>query len=124
MNRLNASVSGICFLLFFSLSFAQQDLLGNYSGTFVVEGSRKSTSIGVQMQIASVEGGNVTGGFKLIGGGCAGDYALSGKLSGDQFALRTGPSEKQGCGNVGMKLTAKGGKLTGTYGKYEIELSK
>jgi len=124
MNRHNASIAGICFLLFSTFSFAQQDLLGNYSGTFVVEGSRKNVSIGVQMQIASVEGGNVTGSFKQIGGACAGDYALSGKLAGDQFALRTGPSEKQGCGNGGLKLTAKGGKLAGTYGKYELELSK
>jgi hypothetical protein len=68
--------------------------------------------------------GNVTGSFKQIGGDCAGDYSLSGKFSDNQFALRTGAGGKQGCGNAGVKLATKGGKLVGTYSKYELELSK
>jgi len=124
MNRHKASISAIFFLFFLSGSFAQQDLLGKYTGAYITPSSRKDVSNGVLVQIASIEGGKVTGSFKLYGGSCVGDYALRGRFSGDQFTLRVEAGERQGCGTVRLLLTAKSGKLVGTYGKYDIELFK
>lgn len=124
MNRHKASRAAVGLLLFCSASLAQQDFLGTYAGTFISEGSRNNVTNGVVVQIVSIERGNVTGTFKMVGGSCVGDYPIDGKLSGDRLRLRMGPGTKLGCGNALLILNAKSGKLVGTFRRYDIELTK
>jgi hypothetical protein len=119
-----ASGVAACILLLSSVAFAQQDLPGTYTGTFSVQTSRNPRTHGLELQIASVEGEKVAGKLKVIGGDCAGDYAVSGKYSNNQLALLMSEGEKLGCGKVRLALTVKDGKLVGKYGRLDTELSK
>jgi hypothetical protein len=122
--RTHVSKFGAFLLLFSSILFAQQELLGTYRGTFDVEGSRNRNTHGLELQITSIESGTMTGKLKVMGGNCRGDYSISGKYSSNEFALRTAAGEIKGCGNTRLVLAVRDGKLVGQYGRSATELSK
>ena len=115
--------------------FAQQTLLGKYTGTFVQTGGRGGESTtGIALEILSVDGDNVAG--KAIrapaarGGRstCHGEYPVEGMVKGDTLELRG--TEKGikaiGAGDCQMtlRLTVDGNKLVGTVNKSQAQLSK
>jgi hypothetical protein len=124
MRNSHAAGLGACILLFSSVAFAQQDLPGTYTGTFSVESSRQRYTNGLELQIASVEIEKVAGKLKVIGGDCAGDYAVSGKYSNSHLVLRLSEAEKLGCSKGRLALTVRDGKLVGKFGPFDTELSK
>ena len=114
--------------------FAQQTLLGKYSGSFVQTSQRGDLSTGITLEILSVDGDSVAG--KAIrapraGGGrstCHGEYPVEGKVKGDTLELRG--TEKGikaiGAGDCQMtlRLTVDGNKLVGTINNSKAQLSK
>jgi len=124
MTRNQISIIGVCFLLLSSVSFAQQELQGTYTGTFAVEGGKTRKHYGLELQITNIASGSVAGTLKVTGGDCSGDYTVKGKYSDNEFKLHSGPGEKQGCGNTRLMLTVKDGKLVGQYAHFDVELSK
>ena len=122
--RSRVSEFGACILLFSAVSFAQQELLGTYSGIFIVQGSVKINSMGLVLQITRVESENMAGKLQVIGGSCSGDYSVGGKFSNSQLTLRTATGAILGCGDRALVLTVRDGKLVGQFGPFDVELSK
>jgi hypothetical protein len=115
---------GACILLISSVAFAQQELLGTYNGIFIFYGPLKINSIGLVLQITSVESENMAGKLQVMSGSCSGNYSIGGKYSNSQLTLRTSTGDRLGCGDRELVLTPSGGKLVGKFGPHDIELSK
>ena len=84
--------AGIVFMLSGPV-FAQQTLLGKYSGSFMQTASRGDINIGITLEILSVDGDIVTGKAIRSQGGagrssCHGEYPVEGKVKGDALSLR------------------------------------
>jgi hypothetical protein len=112
----------IALMLLSSISYAQQELTGTYTGQYKYK--VKSVQTGeMKLEITSVNNGVVAGKLTEVGE-CNGDYSVSGKYEKDKFALQRGPGTMAGCGNEDMVLKAVDGKLVGRIGKHHVEMSK
>lgn len=68
-------------------SYAQESLLGKYSGSQTIgEGSERSTR-GVELIITSVENGVVKAKYTVSSRRCGGEISMEGKLRGDKLDL-------------------------------------
>jgi hypothetical protein len=108
--------------------FAQQTLLGKYSGSFTQTSRLSNVSVGLSLEILSVDGDTVKGKavrYAIGKGACAGEYPVEGNVKGDVLELKAtqkgGPS-----GDCGMtlRLTVEGNKLVGTMNDFNTQLSK
>ncbi len=124
------NVLGVGLILFFSVSvFAQEALVGKYSGAFTQPTRNGDQQVGLTLEISSVEGGAVKGTAVRMAppgrGGCRGEYPVEGTVKGNELTLKA--TEKGGpagdC-NVNLKLTVEGNKLVGTMGQFKTTLSK
>ena len=80
--------------------------------------------VGVELEIASLDGEKVTGTWRFLKGGCAGDYTFSGSYQGNRLQAKTVEGSKQGCGNYRLAFALDGGKLVGKFGGRELVLAK
>ena len=127
MNKIIIAVGSI--LVFSCPVFAQQTLLGKYSGSFMQRTHRGDYSAGLTLEIVSLEGdtakGKVWRSSATQRGSCAGEYPVEGTLKDNALILKS--TEKGGhaadCG-VNLKLTVEGSKLVGTMNNFKAELSK
>lgn len=113
-------------LLIESAAFAQDSLIGRYTGSYSFAGTTGDTLLGVTLVIASVEGGEIKGTVDLNSrGACAGTYPMQGTLKEGALRLRGKGGRAGDCG-FGLDLTQQDGKLVGTVGvkKTPIQLSK
>jgi hypothetical protein len=109
--------------------YAQESLVGKYSGSFSVQIQQGVVAVPVTLQITSVDNGNVKAtAFRQAVGNrgpimyCGGEYQMAGTYKSNRLVLKSisGPSD---C-TLGFVLATEGNKLTGTVGKYEIVLSR
>jgi hypothetical protein len=115
----------IAVLVFCASSYAQQELIGTYQGSykFPLQRHKPQTDM-VTLEITSVDNGTVAGKLKAEGQDCPGDYSISGKYENGKFQLQRSAGIIHGCGNDELVLNAGGGKLVGRIGTYHIEVSK
>ena len=113
-----------------SAVFAQQTIIGKYTGTFVTLTRSGDRAQGLTLEIASVEGDIVKGKATRYpsgqaGLGCQGEYPVEGTLKANELILKS--TEKGGraadCG-MNLNLNVEGNKLVGTVNKNKAELSK
>ena len=116
---------GIAGLLCCPLSFAQESLLGTYSGSIeIMPQSGRSFNAPLKLVITGAENGKLSGKFWQGAGGCNGDFPFGGTYEGTALVVKLDESVKQGCGTNPMNLNLQGGKLVGKWGIYELNLSK
>jgi hypothetical protein len=105
--------------------FAQESLVGKYTGNYEVATPRGNFRVGVTLVIDGVEDGKVKGAATLHQGNCRGDYPLEGTVKDEVIGLRStakgGPAGD--CG-FGFKGKVEGNRLVGNMGKYEVEFRK
>ena len=105
-------------------AWAQGDVTGRYTGNLVVQYQGRDSSVGLTLVIASVENGRVKG-VATLGGPCAGDYPFEGFLKGTELGVRSNTKGgRAGDCEFGMRGTLEGNRITGTYGRYPVQLSK
>lgn len=120
-------VAGLVVLLAVPLHLHAQDSpVGKYSGTFTVPTLTGDRQIGLELTIASVEGGKVKGAARSYSRSCGGDFPVEGTYEGSKLEIRStakfGPA---GDCSFRMRLTVEGNKLVGeTGGGRPIQLSK
>jgi hypothetical protein len=104
---------------------AQGDVTGKYNGNLVAQYMGRDTSVGLTLVIASAENGRVKGTATLGGGPCAGDYPFEGFLKGNELGVRSNvKGGRAGDCEFGMRGTIEGNRITGTYGRYPVQLAK
>lgn len=123
------SILGAGLILFLSsIGFAQQTLLGAYSGTFAAPSFSGGTlvHVGLTLELTSLEDGTVKGKAVRMGtSSCAGEYPVQGTVKGNELELRsTARSGRASDCRTGFKLTVEGNKLTGTMNGMIAQLSK
>ncbi|HEX2828911.1 MAG TPA: hypothetical protein VHP37_21350 [Burkholderiales bacterium] len=107
-----------------SPAWAQADITGRYTGNLVVQYQGRDSSIGLTMVIASADNGRVKG-VATLGGPCAGDYPFEGFLKGNELGVRSNvKGGRAGDCEFGMRGTIEGNRITGTYGRYPLQLTK
>lgn len=111
----------------FSLAaLAQENLVGSWSGSYRFQSNVRDTSLGVELEVTSVEGNVVKGKFKnLSGGACAGEYPMAGKLNGNELGMastETGGAQKD-C-KMAFRVTVDGNKMTGKMGRWDLQMNK
>ena len=105
---------GIAAFLFSSLSFAQESLLGTWSGSFeVVTATSRRINIPVRLEITSAENGKLAGKVTRGDGPCRGENSVDGTYDGTKVEVNVAEGAIRGCGNSTMNLSAQGGKLAG-----------
>ena len=120
-------LGGVLVLWIASAAFAQQTLLGTYSGSYSATTFSGSNPIEVRLtlDITSLEDGIVKGKGMNYSRPCYGEYPLEGILKGNELKLdatrKGGPAGD--CG-MSLRLTVDGNKLVGTMGKWNARLSK
>lgn len=124
-----AFVAGLVVTIGSTCVYAQQDLVGKYTGTYPQSTPRGEVSLGLTLEILAVEGDTVKGKAVRIAAGqagraCAGAYPVEGTLKGDALELKA--TEKGATGDCGMvlKLMVEGTKLVGTIGNARTQLSR
>lgn len=123
---LTAILSSVA-LLVSAATYAQenQNLVGDWGGSYKVHTVRSEVNIGVELKIAAVEGNVVTGSAKTFGGNCAGEYQMRGKLDGNNLGmLATNTAGRAGDCKFGFRGTIDGNSIKGTVGTNELNLSK
>ena len=124
------NVLGVGLVLFFSRSvFAQQSLVGKYSGAYISTTNHGDERQGLTLEITSVDGEIVKGKAVRTARGknvrCNGEYPVEGPVKGNELSLKS--TEKGGrtedC-RVNLKLTVESNKLVGTMGQHKATLSK
>ena len=125
----NVLVIGALLLSCSSISQAQQDLAGTYSGSFEFECRGRcprgpTLTVHVKLELASIDAGKATGTWLVIDGHCKGAYAVAGTLKDSNLVLKVDEGALKDCGGGTLRLAAEGGKLKGKLGKRELELSK
>jgi hypothetical protein len=114
-------------LLSSGLAYAQDTLIGKYTGSVTYPGKRGDTQLGLELVIESIESGSVKATADYFTGGkCAGQYPMVGRYAGNKLQLKS--TEKVGraadCGLI-LNLAVEGNKLLGTtYGGHRVQLSK
>ena len=124
MNRI--SMIGVAFLLSYpAVVHAQDSLIGKYSGSYTAT-TVVTYTVGVTLEISSVDGGKVTGVATLaMRGACNGQYPIAGFYKGDQIGVRaTQKGGPAGDCDFGFRGKREGDTLVGTIGPNEITLRK
>ena len=123
------AIFSACILLVFSdPAFAQQSLVGKYTGgVSEVPTPIGNQQFGLTLEILTTSGNTVTGKAEFFTpGACGGEYPVAGKRKGDTLTLRA--TKKGGAaGDCGLRLelTVEGDKLVGTMNrKFPAQLSK
>ena len=123
--------TGVALFAAADVVYGQQDLTGKYSGSYETEskspGARGGSSIiiGVELEIASLDGDKVTGTWRFLKGFCTGVYTFSGSYQGNRLQAKTVEGPKQGCGNYQLSFALDGGKWVGKFGGgQELVLAK
>jgi hypothetical protein len=99
--------------------FAEDVVVGTYSGSYTFPGPVGDTPLGVKLVITDVDGDGVVKGRVELNsrGPCAGDYPMLGKLQEKKLVMRS--TEKRGragdC-SFSFNVVADGNKLIGTTG--------
>jgi hypothetical protein len=106
-------------------SHAQESIVGKYEGFFTAQTNVGDRNVGLVIDLQSAEGASVKGTGRVLSGPCLDDYPLEGTFKDGELRLR---STKKGgragdCG-FGFRGKAESNKLTGRFGKYEVELRK
>jgi hypothetical protein len=117
-------------LIFAALSLAQENLVGKYSGNFMLwTPSRGIIPIGILLEISSAADGQVQG--KAIryadsraGRGCEGEYKVAGTYEGNKIEMKSEPGGPAKDCFMRLHLVAEGRKLKGKMGTFDVELSK
>lgn len=117
------------FLVFSGPAFAQQTLVGKYSGSFVQTTNRGDVTAGLTLEVLAVEGDTVKGkaARASVGNrdGCAGEFTVEGKVKGNELELKsTASSVGAGDCSMALRLTVDGNKLVGTMNQSRAQLSR
>jgi len=106
--------------------YAQESLIGKYSGTYTTTSVRKGGEIriGVDLTISSVENGIVKGMTQRHAGPCKGEYPVEGTYKDDKLILKSSKGGPADDCTTSLQLVSEGNKLKGTLGRSPIELSK
>ena len=123
-----ALVIATVLLLPTTIAQAQQELIGTYKGSYQTDTlgtkGRGVVTIGLNLEIVSLDDGKVAAKFTQLAGNCRGSYAANGSYKDNVFNLLLAQGELPGCGNFRSVLKVEGGKLVGKYGKQDVEMSK
>ena len=104
--------------------FAQQSLVGKYSGNYLTPSSRGEQSWGFELEITSEENGIVKGLAKRHGSVCYGESPMEGTYKNGKLVMRGKLATRGGeCVNT-LNVTAEGNTLVGKLGSFPIELRK
>ncbi len=122
------NILGVCLLFLYGSVFAQEALVGKYSGSWVYPSNRGDVSGTLALEVTSVDGETVKGKATRaaqIYGGCDGEYPVAGTLKGNELTLRstTKGGRARDC-NLTARFTVEGNKLVGTLGQFKATLSK
>ena len=101
-----------------SAAYAQDSLVGTWTGNYTFPGRRGDTLLGVRLQIASAEDGVVKGVATLsTRGACAGDYPMAGKYEENKLSMRaTAKGGTAGDCSFSFNVVREGNRLVGTTG--------
>jgi hypothetical protein len=104
---------------------AQGEVTGKYSGSLVAQYLGRDAEVGLAMVISSVEDGRVKGVATMGGQACAGDYPFEGTLKGSEIAVRSNTKGgRAGDCTFAMRGTIEGNRITGTAGRFPLQLAK
>ena len=123
---MHGSISGIGFVLLScsSLAYAQQEIVGTYSGSYSVSGVNHPMRYTGTLTIAGVENGKVAGKFNIDANVCSGDYPIQGTYQDGKLELRTGDGSMRGCGQDAINMILQGDRVVGTIGGFNASLGK
>lgn len=124
-----ASVSVL--LIFAASSHAQENLVGKYNGTFMLQTqTRGIVPLGISLEITNAANGKLQGKASRFadsraGRGCEGEYKVGGTYEGNKIQMRSesGGGPAKDCVMV-LQLVSEGSKLKGTMNKFDVELVK
>jgi len=117
-------------LILAASSQAQENLVGKYNGTFMLQTqSRGVLPVAISMEITSAAGGKLQGKANRshnnkAGQGCAGEYKLEGTYQSGKIEMKSEPGGPAKDCLMVLDLVAEGDKLKGTMGKSEVEFSR
>src|SRR6266850_3604469 len=113
-------------LILAASSQAQENLVGKYNGTFMLQTqSRGVLPVAISMEITSAAGGKLQGTASRshnnkAGMGCIGEYKLQGSYQGNKIEMESEPGgPAKGC-VMQLRLVAEGNKLKGKMGASEV----
>ena len=116
---------GAAALLIASTTFADETVIGKYSGAFTAQ---NSVPVAITLDIKSADNGAIQGvGTRHVsrpGAPCTGEFPFKGTLKGDRINV---VAEKYGSsGDCTFRFTGAvaGNKLVGKVGPVDVELSK
>ena len=100
----------------FAPAYAQDSLIGKYSGSYTSRVSSGERQTGIELTISSVEGENVKGVvMRHTQRYCRGEFPVEGNLKDNRLVLRGKGGSTEDC-SITLRLTPDGNKLTGTLG--------
>ena|SRR5688572_19887142 len=119
-------LAGVAMLAASTAIHAQENLVGDWSGAYRFTGvSGRDIDIGIELKIAKVEGSLVTGTARAIGGSCAGEFQMRGKLDGKNLGmLSTNTAGSAGDCKFGFRATIDGNTIKGRVGNYDMTLTR
>jgi hypothetical protein len=122
MRRAFVIATAVC--AFSQSAFAQETLIGQWSGGYFHKGV--NMNVAMELEITSVEGDLVRGNLKEFSRTCGGDYAMVGKIEGKSLGLRAvKPGGPRGDCAFGFRATMDGSKMTGLVGgTHDLTLTK
>lgn len=109
-----------------SIVRAQDSIVGDWSGNYrYVGATTRDIDIGIELKIVSVQGSLVTGTVRTIGGSCAGEYQMRGKLDGKNLGMiSTNTAGSAGDCKFGFRAVIDGTRMKGTVGTYDMTLTQ
>lgn len=124
-------VIGLVLSVSSSFLYAQESVVGKYTGGFMVTTGQGDQRVRLVLEIMSVENGKVKakalrGAVGNRGPGliCAGEYQLEGNYADNKLMLKSVSGPGSGDCRLGFELAAEGNELKGTVNKRDVELSK
>jgi hypothetical protein len=102
----------------------QEVLIGKWSGTYEVEGARRTGVVGIELTVEKMDGGNVAGTWALTRGPCRDTYPFTGTFKGNRLRINAPAGSKQGCGPYTLGFTLEGSKLVGRFAKQDVALTQ
>jgi hypothetical protein len=127
----HALAMGLVLSLSAGSTYAQESLVGKYSGGFMGMTSSGEQLVTLQLHIQSVDNGKVKAkavrgaiGTKGPGYSCAGEYQMEGSYTGNKLVLKPVSGPGAGDCRLGFVPVAEGNKLKGRVNKNKVELSK
>ena len=119
-------LAGVAMLAASTAIHAQENLVGDWNGTYRYRGgSSRDIDIGIELKIAKVEGSLVTGTARTLGGSCAGEYQLRGKLDGNNLGMAsTNTAGSAGDCKFGFRAEVDGNTIKGRVGNFDMTLTR